>query len=70
MPGAVRPLPRGQRIPQSLGPLVPDAVVCSNIIIIIRAPPSGPSPDSSSLLKGDKQGRQQQQGEGRGSASM
>ena len=59
VPGAVQPLPWGQRMRQSLSPLVSDPVVCSNDII--RAPPSGQSPHSSSLLKG-KQSRQQQGG--------
>ena len=71
VPGAARPLPRGQRIRQGLGPLGSDLVVCSTSSNIIRAPPSGPeSTHSSSPLKADKKGRQQQQGEGRGSASM
>ena len=54
VPGAVRPLPRGQRIRQGLGPLVPDRVPCRTSSNIIRAPPSGPSPHGSSLLKGEQ----------------
>ena len=52
VPGAVRPLPRGQRISQGLGPLSSYLVLYSTGSNIIRAPPSGPeSPHSSSLLK-------------------
>ena len=62
VPGAVRPLPRAQRIRQSLGPLSSDAAPCSTSSNILRAPPSGPESHTSSLLKGDEQGRQQQKG--------
>ena len=66
VPGAVRPLPWGQRIRQSLGPLSSDAVGCSTSSNIIRAPPSGQSPHPSS--KGSRAGSSK--GEGRASASM
>ena len=59
VPGAVRPLPRGQCIRQSLGSLGSDLVVCSTNSNILRAPPSGHSAHCFSPFKGE-QGRQQQ----------